>query len=502
MTITGDKRKKLVLIQPYVGIFDTLTLNIPIGLLAVSRYIHRDYDVTIIDQRLKQWRRSLESALASGAICAGITCLTGEQIRFAVQLAKHVKEIAGGVPVVFGGIHPSVLPEQTLKEDYIDFAIIGEGEAAFKQLADALSDGSPFEHIKGLAYKTGANSIVVNERAGFLNLEELPELPFHLIDVEKYKGLSAQNRGNSFLVEGGRGCVHQCVFCFNATFNNSRWRPFPVENIIGQIEYLNEKHNITGFFIIDDSFFINIKRVYEFIESVKRRNLEIQWCCEANLGDLVKLSANDLKELEKSGLNWLSVGVESGSQEILEKLRKKIKIEDLLDFNGRIKKYDINVRYNFMTGYPWDDNETTGKTVDLCLKLTGESKRIMVQPLYISVPLPGTEYLAECAKRGFKTPDSLEGWADFDPFFILNRLPWAAGKKKKILEMLMYTSFFIDGKPVYHSNRSLRGRIIAFLGRIYRPAARFRFKNLYYRFFIEKYYFYISAHILRRRLRS
>lgn len=502
MHVAENKKKKIALVQPYVGIFDTLTLNIPIGLLAVSRYLHQDYDVIIIDQRMKQWRQRIESLLASDVLCVGITCLTGEQIRFAAQLAKHVKVVDRGTPVVFGGIHPSVLPEQTLRENYIDFAVVGEGEVAFRQLADALSEDGSFDRIKGLAYKNDDYSIVVNERGDSLNLEALPELPFHLIDIEKYMGLSAGNYGNSFLVEGGRGCVHQCVYCFNASFNNRRWRPFPVESIISQIEYLKSKRNITGFFIIDDSFFTNINRVREFVKSLNRKKLEIQWCCEANLADLSKLSKTDLKELEKSGMSWLSVGVESGSVEILEKLKKKIDIEKLMDFNESIKSFDIYVRYNFMTGFPWDDTETIRKTVNLCLDLTKESKKVMVQPLYVSVPLPGTEYLVECEKRGFKAPENLEGWADFDPFYILNNMPWATGNKKRIFEMLMYASFFIDCKPSYHSNSSLRGRLVAALGRLYRPVARFRFKNLYYKFFVEKYYFYISSYILRKKLHS
>ena len=491
-----SEKKNIILIQPYTGIFDTITFNIPVGLLAVSRYLHNDFNIIIIDQRFKNWENELLTHLKKKILCVGITCLTGYQIYYAALIAKLVKSINQSIPVIFGGIHPTVLPEQTLKEPYIDFVVIGEGEITFKLLVTALDAESDFTTIRGIGYKRD-NNIFINDRDHFLDLKNIPELPYHLIEIEKYKGLSAQNEGNSFLIEGGRGCVHQCIFCFNAKFNKRKWRPFPVEKIIDQISHLYYNHNIQGFFIIDDSFFIDKNRVKLFISELKIKNLKIEWCCEANLSDLKKLSEKELAELEQSGLNWLSVGVESGSERILKNLKKYITITDLYDFNKRIQNYNIRIRYNFMTGYIWDDLQSIRETIDVCIKLTSEKNKIMVQPLYVSVPLPGTEYITSAEENGFTIPQNFIDWSEFDPFSILKFLPWAK-KNKKIFELLMYTSFFIDNKTTYHSNSSVYGKIISFFGILYKPIARYRFKNLFHYLFIEKYYFILNNYILKK----
>jgi len=498
-------KKKIILLQPPVGMFDTITFNIPLGLLAISRHLYNDFDIKIIDLRFKNYEIELNNLLKNDDIvCAGITTLTGYQIFFALQIARYVKILRPDIPIVFGGIHPSLKPAETLASELIDFVVIGEGELTFDKLVRTLITQSDykkidFSQISALGYKKNGNIIINPKTTDFYDLSKAPALPYHLIDIKKYVGKSAQNTGNSFLVEAGRGCAHNCIFCFNASFNKRRWRAMTVDKIIEQIQTLYLNYKITGFFIVDDSFFTNINRVFEFCNELKKIDANIQWCAEANLSDLLRLNDLQIKDLENSGLNWLSVGVESGSQKIIDKLNKKITITQLFEFNERIKNYKINIRYNFMCGYIWEDEEDIDDTINVCLKLTKNSKKIMTQPLYVATPLPGTEYLELAKKSGFIEPKNLEQWSQFDPFEIIDKLPWLMDKrKKKIIELLMYSSFFIDAKPQYHSNTTLYGRIISALGRIYRPFARFRFKYKFYWFFIEKYYFKINEFILKK----
>ena len=492
----------ILLIQPPVGMFDTITLNVPLGLLAVARFVHRDYRVVIVDQRLPGWSGVLEAEIANAGrlLCAGFTVLTGTQIRFALATARDLKRRLPDLPIVFGGIHPSLLPEQTLAEPSVDYVVIGDGELTFRELVDTLARGSTPESLPGLAHRDREGVAVVNPPREAFDVEHAPPLPYHLVDVGCYAKRSAQNRGEAFLVEGGRGCVHRCTFCFNSGFNRHTWRPFPIEAMIGQITRLHRDHGLDGFFVVDDSFFIDRRRALGFAEALVATGLDIEWCTEANLSDIQRLKDDEWRLLERSGLSWLSVGVESGSPRILKHLRKNVRLPILREFNTRIRRFDIRIRYNFMTGYIWDDDASVRETVDLCLELTRGSRQIMVQPLYISTPLPGTVYLSQAEKAGFETPATLEEWGDFDPFHIAERLPWL-GRRRALFEMLMYTSFFIDGKPDYHANPTPYGRLVRWLGVLYRPLARWRFRHRVTWLFVEKYYFRAAEWLQQRRHR-
>ena len=509
-TLTGDQPGRaaavpatVVLLQPPVGMFDTIARNIPLGLLAVARYLDPRYRVVIIDQRFADWRARLDAVLADPAavVCAGFTVLTGTQIRFAVATARELRCRAPSIPIVFGGIHPTLLPEQTLAEQAIDYVVIGDGELTFRDLVDALAERRDPAALSGIAYRDDGGTPVVTPRREAFDVRTAPRLPYHLLDLPRYLGRSAQNHGEAFLVEGGRGCVHHCTFCFNSGVHRHTWRPFTVAAILDQITHLNRQHDVRGFFIVDDSFFIDRRRAFDFAQALVDAGLGIEWCAEANLSDIQRLRDAEWRLLERSGLSWLSVGVESGSPRILKHLRKNVRIPRLLDFNRRIARFDIRVRYNFMTGYIWDDDASIGETIDLCLRLTAGTPRIMVQPLYISTPLPGTEYLGDAERHGFETPTTLAAWSEFDPFHIAGRLPWL-GRRRALFEMLMYTSFFIDAKPAYHANDSPYGRVIRWLGRLYRPLARWRFRHRCSWLFVEKYYFRLAEWRLRRRYRA
>ena len=160
-----ENDKSILLIQPHVGKLDYAGLRLPEALLAVARYpLKHGFSVRIIDQRIIQnWKKCVGDFLEDNKVlCVGLTCMTGPQIRYALEISRYIKSISS-VPIVWGGIHPSLFPEQCLADSSIDYVVIGEGEETFMELALKLQAIENQADIKGIAYKKMERLLLMNQ---------------------------------------------------------------------------------------------------------------------------------------------------------------------------------------------------------------------------------------------------------------------------------------------------------------------------------------------------
>ncbi len=475
-----EPRKRLVLIRPLAGVLDSVNPVIPIPLLAICRHLDLDaYDVVIVDQRFPHWRHRLERALAGDVLLVGLTCLTGYQIHFGSALARFVRRRRPGVPIVWGGVHPTAEPLQTLRESFVDFVVVGEGEWTFPELVDALAAGIEPTSIPGVGYKTPGGSLRLNPPRPLMDISGLPDLPYHLVDMRAY--VADLEDAPFYGVEGARGCVHNCTFCYNLGYNQRQWRPRDPGILADNLARVHRDHGVRNFFIADDSFFVSAKRALTFARNLVDLGLRVSWGTEANVSMMARLDSDALSLLARSGLDFLSMGVESGSRKVLEFVNKPVDLDEVEAFNRRLRRWPIHPKYTFMTGTPVESKADVRKSVDLVRLLLHDNPRALIQAFYMATPYPGTVYLEQCRAFGFEPPESLAGWADFDPFAVARHLPWVRGDKKQLFEFMMYCSMFVDGKVDYHLSDSLAGRLTAMAGKAYRPLARFRFFHLLYR---------------------
>jgi len=472
------EKKRIVLVSPTAGIFDDMLMTVPLAPLAISRKIDRDrYDPVIVDQRRRGWRQKLDDALAGDVLLVGISSLTGAQLHFGADIARHVKRRRPKVPIVWGGIHPTCAPDQMLREEICDAVVVGEGEDALPVLADALAENEMPKDVAGVAYKTDDGTVRMNPAGPFHDIDGLENPPYDLIDIDAYLKDIQQRE---FFIEAARGCRFNCTFCYNPAYSRGMWRPRSVSRIMDNIRYLHDRYGISNFFLIDDSFFLSEERVTEFLERIEGDGLRIKWSCEGNMSNLSRMSDQLLGRLVSAGLTWLSIGVESGSERIRKYFRKNVDVDSVMAFNRRASNYDFSPRYNFVTGTPIEQKADMRKTVSLVQTLLKENPHALVRAVYITVPFPGTEYLSKCAEYGLEPSRDLESWADFDPFTVSRHLPWMKARKKRMFEFLMFSSFFVDRKAEYHLSESTLNRLIAFLGHAYRSVARFRLRHFLY----------------------
>ena len=467
--------QKIVLIRPLMGIMDLIHKTPPVSLLALCRYLDVErYPVILVDQCMPGWQATLQEALSQDTLLVGISCLTGNQQEFGGAIASLVRRVLPSVPIVWGGTHPSALPLQTLKESNVDIVVVGEGDVTFPELVEALSKGSDLETVKGIAFKDKQGTPHQTAPREMLDMENLAPFPYHLIDLKPYANVN-QNFG--LIVEAGRGCMYSCSFCYNPSFNQKRWRPRPAREIYNEMCALNHTEGTKVFHLCDDSFFTSPERVWEFVRLVEEGQTQFQWNAEGNLHHVQKLGREGIIRLKNSGLHWLSVGIESGSEKVRRFFNRPVNISNLLEFNALSAKIGLHVEYNFMTGAPIEEEDDVRSTASLILQLLDTNPYALVQAAYITVPYPKTRYLEQCKEFGLKEPASFSEWAMFDPFFVADSMPWMTRKKKAMFESFMFDTLFVDEKGNFHKTSSLFSATVSLLARNYHGFARWRIKK-------------------------
>jgi len=371
-------------------------VTFPNGLLYIAAVLERDsHDVQIYDGNVD--RRKAEDFASFMPDIIGFSVVTGPNIADAVELSQKFKELLPETPIVWGGVHPSVLPEQTLREDFIDYVIVGAGEYSLLELVNHLKEGKPrLYEIKGLVYKTRGKIIRNQPRPFIKNLDELPDPAWHLIDTDKYWESTLNT---------SRGCPFKCTYCYNSGFHNGYRGDFSPERIISQIEYLKKKHNARFIRFFEDNFTFNRKRLKELCQLIIERKIKFHWDCEAR----ADLSEEEISLMAKAGCVSVGLGVETGSPRLLSFLKKGVSLEKVEKSFWLFVKYKIAPRLYIMEGVPTETIE------DFILSQKLMDKLDRPPYLYMRfVPYPGTPLFDYCAEKNMITPpDRLLDWAEF-----------------------------------------------------------------------------------------
>ncbi|MBI5144899.1 MAG: B12-binding domain-containing radical SAM protein [Candidatus Omnitrophica bacterium] len=451
---------------------------LPLALLNCSVYVSQDFSVKIIDQRTdRNWKNTLISELNTRPLCVGITSLTGDQIAYALEATRLVK-IHSDIPVIWGGVHATILPEQTLMNPQINFVLEGEGELSFYEFVKALAKGKPFKDIPGLWYKENG-SIKNNPCGDYIDINSLPDPPYHLVDIENY--ILRFGKYKMFPVETARGCPYRCTFCFVQKSRSQRkWRALTPENIISRIKRVKSQFGVRGIEFLDLESFIDQQRIKKLCELIIREDLNIFWNACARINDILKMNTDEIRLLEKSGLKRLALGIESGSNRILNMIKKDITVDQVMVVSDILAKTKIPAVYSFMAGFPTETETDLKMTTDLVMELLKCDAKAKVSILHCFRPLPGTKLYELCINLGLKVPSNIEEWSRYNMEKI--DFPWLSDKMQKKIFTLNFLSLFIDRKFEEVDNI-----MVHFFARIYKFIARHRFAQHDFRLFFEPY---------------
>jgi anaerobic magnesium-protoporphyrin IX monomethyl ester cyclase len=319
----------------------------------------------------------------------------------ALMCAGIAKKIYPGIPVIFGGAHPTVETKSTLKEKNVDFAVVGEGEETFLELAAAIESGRKVNNIKGIGYKKD-KKITVNQRRPLI--ENLDELPFPDRDmILNHENFAPNTFGGIF---SSRGCPFNCIYCSSHTIWSRRVRYRSVDHVMQEMEQVRKKYGTRHFFFVDDSFSLNRNRVSEMCDrmvDLQKKEGGFTWHCQTRV-DL--LNEELAEKMKKSGCNCVLIGIETGYADGLKKIKKSITLDQVRKASAILKKYKIPVNTFFMIGFPWETIDEINATLAFMREIDPDDASYS-----IVTPQPGTE-LYDMVRKMKLLPKKVD-WSTF-----------------------------------------------------------------------------------------
>jgi anaerobic magnesium-protoporphyrin IX monomethyl ester cyclase len=346
----------------------------------------------------------------------GFSTMTGPSLLPTAQASKAVKETQP-VLVVWGGLHPTMLPQQTLMNDFVDIVAIGEGERTTVELAGVLREYGPDDEemtrVAGLALKRNGNVILTKPRSFITDLDDLHPA-WHHVDITRYfrsgqhcyTDVGSQFQGEKIAaVFTSRGCPWRCGFCYNQFVNKRAFRPQSAQRVIRDIQQYREQYGVTAIIFEDDCFFANKDRALEIIH-----HMDIAWTCSIRANYLVKWGDDFVRDLSQHNCAELRIGAESGSQWVLDRMHKDITVDQIRTAAALCLKHGVKASLGFMVGIPGESWSDVVQTLDLMDELEQMGNGIEVIGPCIFTPYPGTPLFEQAIEHGFEPPASLEEW--------------------------------------------------------------------------------------------
>ncbi|MBI4283306.1 MAG: radical SAM protein [Chloroflexi bacterium] len=340
------------------------------------------YKATLTDLTHPIWQEIGAKIASFAPDLIGITMKTANYAA-ARNIASIAKSMDSNIKTVVGGTHPTLDPAGTLAVEYFDYVVRGEGEFTLLELVG----GQKEKQIKGLSFKR-KGSPVHNEDRPFI--QDLDSLPFPARDLF-LNGTEGIEFGS---IITGRGCPFQCAYCASPRLWHRLTRYRSVANVLAELEELKTKYNSSLIHFADDTFTLDKKRTKEICQQIIDRRLGIEWVCDTRVD---RLDEELVVLMKQAGCIRIKIGVESGSDRILNEMHKGITTQMVRHAVRLIKKHGVPITAYFMVGFPNETNEDLRQTIDFAKELN-----IDYYSLSVIAPYYGTEVWSEMEKSGRK----------------------------------------------------------------------------------------------------
>ena len=371
---------RVLLINPYYPFSETPSP--PLGLAFLAAVLEsagievKIFDLVVYPYAKEHLARILKTFAPQ---FVGATAVT-MNFNHAAGVIRDVKTLAPDILTVMGGPHVTFCARETLKScPEIDFIVLGEGEETLVELIRAYQSGCPWGRIKGLAYQEQGQPVLTEPREPIQDIDSLPEPARHLIPLGRYRAL-----GLPISMTTSRGCPFKCIFCVGRKMVGAKVRYRNPQKIVDELAYLNTLgfHQIN---IADDLFTASKKHCMAVCDEIIRRQLTIQWTSFARVDTV---SRPTLKRMKQAGCNAVSFGVESGSPEILQTIKKGITLDQVDHAVNMCNQVGVTPQASFILGLPGETPQTLQQTVAFAKHL--KSKGVL-HGYHLLAPFPGTD---------------------------------------------------------------------------------------------------------------
>jgi radical SAM superfamily enzyme YgiQ (UPF0313 family) len=383
---------------------------LPLALVQIGSALP-EFDVRIVDGRIDLTPESILAELSGEALCLGVTVMTGKPILDALRASRGVKRRNPKLPVVWGGWHPSVLPEQCLASPYVDVCVTGQGEETFREVVLRLNARESLDGAAGIAFKR-AGGLVRNPPRPLQSMNAFPRAHFDLLDMEAYfahRGVRRLDYRSSQECSLGRG------FGADPMVHAQRWSGLSDARVVEEVAEHTTRYRLDQVFFSDEDFFADLPRAEAIASGLIERQVNVRWSGAGRADLLRRLSPEQFALMRESGCFKVTVGAESGSLEPLSTIRKEALAEGVLETAEKLSRAGIGARFSFIAGFPQEPAYSladTYRTIKALRKIEGGFET----PIYFYAPYPGTESSKRLPALGFDPPRKLEDWefVDFD----------------------------------------------------------------------------------------
>lgn len=323
-------------------------------------------------------------------------------LRKDIEFARRLKE-ALPCKVAFCGPHCTALPRDVLSEEPVDFVLVGEYEYTLAELCESLKRDGGVQNLNGLCFKDNGRLVLSEPRELIADLDELPYPERDDVPILKYNAPFCKGFPNICMLTS-RGCPYTCLYCVEPRllFGMKAYRKRRPECVVDEMEYVLERYRPNEIFFDDSSSTIDQKRMLAICQEIRSRGLEVKWSC---MGD-VKASLETLRGMKEAGCVGVFVGVESGSPQILRRIRKPISLEEVSEFFENARVLGLYTHASFMFGLPGENRSTLRQTIEFAFSLPADTLQFS-----IATPFPGTEFYELARRSGWLIT---EEWSEYD----------------------------------------------------------------------------------------
>lgn len=433
----GTGRPLVVLYNPVAG-FHT----IPLALIALGSVLKQQgVDVRIIDGRVEPDALGTVIAATRGAVCLGVTALTGAPLRDALRVTRAVSAAHSDLPIIWGGWHPSLFPVETLREAGVTATVQGQGERPLLEIVRRLVAGGPafakatagmLDGIPGVTTADGGGTVQQTPALPAEDINHFPAADYSLVPLESYFRLKGQRQLDYV---SSQGCRFRCAFCADPTVFARSWSGLAPGRVGEELSRLAREYGATDVAFQDETFFTHPARVTGIAEALLERNTALTWMATMRADQGARLPASVFALCKRAGLRRVMVGMESGDQAMLDWMKKDATVEQVFVMAGKCRDAGIAVLCNLIVGFPGESHESVMATLRAAKRLRAYGPNFQIAMFYYR-PYPGTPIADAVALEGYKGPATLEEWSRFEDE--TESSPWVTPEKRAMVDRFVF----------------------------------------------------------------
>jgi len=356
-----------------------------------------------------------------------------------LKIAKIAKEVCPNCLTVMGGPHVTFWDYEALQEcPELDVVVRREGENTLLELVQRVEADESFQDVLGITYRKKGKTVQNPDRPYIENLDELPFPARHLWPMERLREYE-----DILYLAASRGCVYWCEFCSTVRMHGRKYRMRSTKNVVDELEFLHKTYGVDKFTFCDDAFTVDQARIEELCREIMSRKLQIQWNCGTRVDMITK---ELLLKMKEAGCVSVWFGVESGSQQVLDAMKKGISPELTTQVFGWVMEVGLKPVPNVILGFPGETKKSAWETIKFVEKISPDD----VGFYNVATPFPGTPMYDSVKENGWLRVTDFDKYDTTTPIF---ETPWLSIKELGKLREAAFHHFYLRPGYFLHNFR-------------------------------------------------